>query len=335
MFPRGKMPKLYLDEDADLSWIKNRTIAVIGYGNQGHAQAQNLRDSGCEVIVGARKGKSWERAEEDGFRVYSVGEAAERADIIHLLVPDEQQPDLYREAISPHLREGKTLGFSHGFNIHFRQIVPPPQVDVILVAPKAPGSMVRKMYLQGSGVPGLVAVFQDASGGALKTALAMAKGIGLTRIGVLQTTFKEETETDLFGEQAVLVGGVSELIKAGFETLVEAGYQPENAYFECLHELKLIVDLIYERGIEGMMAAVSNTAEYGGRTRGPRIIGGEARRMMRELLREIQSGDFAREWLEENRKGLPALRRMREEGREHLIEKVGRELRKWAGIKRS
>lgn len=335
MFPRGKMPKLYLDEDADLSWIKNRTIAVIGYGNQGHAQAQNLRDSGCEVIVGARKGKSWERAEEDGFRVYSVGEAAERADIIHLLVPDEQQPDLYREAISPHLREGKTLGFSHGFNIHFRQIVPPPQVDVILVAPKAPGSMVRKMYLQGSGVPGLVAVFQDASGGALKTALAMAKGIGLTRIGVLQTTFKEETETDLFGEQAVLVGGVSELIKAGFETLVEAGYQPENAYFECLHELKLIVDLIYERGIEGMMAAVSNTAEYGGRTRGPRIIGGEARRMMRELLREIQSGDFAREWLEENRKGLPALRRMREEGREHLIEKVGRELRKWAGIERS
>jgi len=335
MFPRGKMPKLYLDEDADLSWIRNRTIAVIGYGNQGHAQAQNLRDSGCEVIVGARKGKSWERAEEDGFRVYSVGEAAERADIIHLLVPDEQQPDLYREAISPHLREGKTLGFSHGFNIHFRQIVPPPQVDVILVAPKAPGSMVRKMYLQGSGVPGLVAVFQDASGGALKTALAMAKGIGLTRIGVLQTTFKEETETDLFGEQAVLVGGVSELIKAGFETLVEAGYQPENAYFECLHELKLIVDLIYERGIEGMMAAVSNTAEYGGRTRGPRIIGGEARRMMRELLREIQSGDFAREWLEENRKGLPALRRMREEGREHLIEKVGRELRKWAGIERS
>ncbi len=329
------MPKLYLDEDADLSWIRNRTIAVIGYGNQGHAQAQNLRDSGCEVIVGARKGKSWERAEEDGFRVYSVGEAAERADIIHLLVPDEQQPDLYREAISPHLREGKTLGFSHGFNIHFRQIVPPPQVDVILVAPKAPGSMVRKMYLQGSGVPGLVAVFQDASGGALKTALAMAKGIGLTRIGVLQTTFKEETETDLFGEQAVLVGGVSELIKAGFETLVEAGYQPENAYFECLHELKLIVDLIYERGIEGMMAAVSNTAEYGGRTRGPRIIGGEARRMMRELLREIQSGDFAREWLEENRKGLPALRRMREEGREHLIEKVGRELRKWAGIERS
>ncbi|TDA31613.1 MAG: ketol-acid reductoisomerase [Hadesarchaea archaeon] len=328
------MAKVYLDEDADLGWIKDRTIAVIGYGNQGHAQAQNLRDSGCRVIVGARRGKSWERAERDGFSVYEPGEAAERAEILHLLVPDEQQAALYREALAPHLKEGKTLGFSHGFNIHFKQIVPPPHVDVILVAPKAPGTMVRKMYLQGSGTPGLVAVFQDASGGALKTALAMAKGIGLTRIGVLQTTFKEETETDLFGEQSVLVGGVSELIKAGFETLVEAGYQPENAYFECLHELKLIVDLIYERGIEGMMAAVSNTAEYGGRTRGPRLIGEETRRVMRELLREIQNGNFAREWIRENEQGLPNLRRMREEGREHLIERVGRELRRWAGIER-
>jgi ketol-acid reductoisomerase len=328
------MAKVYLDGDADLSWIKDRTIAVMGYGNQGHAQAQNLRDSGCRVIVGARRGQSWGRAERDGFKVYEPGEAAERAEILHLLIPDEQQAALYREALSPHLREGKTLGFSHGFNIHFKQIVPPPYVDVILVAPKAPGTMLRKMYLQGSGTPGLVAVFQDASGEALKTALAMAKGVGLTRIGVLQTTFREETETDLFGEQSVLVGGVSELIKAGFETLVEAGYQPENAYFECLHELKLIVDLIYERGIEGMMAAVSNTAEYGGRTRGPRLIGEETRRVMKELLREIQNGNFAREWMEENRRGLPNLGRMREEGKEHLIEKVGRELRRWAGIEK-
>ncbi|MEM2265486.1 MAG: ketol-acid reductoisomerase [Candidatus Hadarchaeales archaeon] len=328
------MAKVYLDKDADLSWVKDRTIAVIGYGNQGHAQAQNLRDSGCKVIIGARKGPSWERAERDGFEVYEVGEASKRAEILHILVPDEQQAFLYREAISSHLREGKTLGFSHGFNIHFKQIVPPPYVDVILVAPKAPGAMLRKMYLQGSGTPGLVAVFQDASGRALETALGMAKGIGLTRVGVLQTTFKEETETDLFGEQAVLVGGVSELIKAGFETLVEAGYQPENAYFECLHELKLIVDLIYERGIEGMMAAVSNTAEYGGRTRGPRLIGEETRKVMKELLRDIQNGSFAREWIEENRKGLPRLKEMREKGKEHLIEKVGRELRKWAGIEK-
>ncbi len=328
------MPKVYLDQDADLGWIENRTIAVIGYGNQGHAQAQNLRDSGCRVIVGARRGSSWQRAERDGFEVYEIGEASRRADILHFLVPDEQQGILYKEAISPHLREGKTLGFSHGFNIHFRQIVPPPTVDVIMVAPKAPGAMLRKMYLQGSGTPGLVAVFQDATGKALKTALAMAKGIGLTRIGVLQTTFKEETETDLFGEQAVLVGGVSELIKAGFETLVEAGYQPENAYFECLHELKLIVDLIYERGIEGMMAAVSNTAEYGGRTRGPKLIGEEARRVMKELLRDIQNGSFAKEWIEESRRGLPRLTEMREKGKEHLIEKVGKELRKWAGIEK-
>lgn len=328
------MAKVYLDGDADLGWIGGRTIAVIGYGNQGHAQAQNLRDSGCRVIVGARRGASWERAERDGFEVYEVGEASRRADILHLLVPDEQQGPLYREAISPHLREGKTLGFSHGFNIHFKQIVPPPGVDVIMVAPKAPGAMLRKMYLQGSGTPGLVAVFQDATGRALQTALAMAKGIGLTRIGVLQTTFREETETDLFGEQAVLVGGVSELIKAGFETLVEAGYQPENAYFECLHELKLIVDLIYERGIEGMMAAVSNTAEYGGRTRGPRLIGEEVRKVMKELLRDIQNGSFAREWIGESQRGLPNLREMREKGKEHLIEKVGRELRKWAGIEK-
>lgn len=328
------MSKIYLDGDADLGWIENRTIAVIGYGNQGHAQAQNLRDSGCRVIVGARKGPSWERAERDGFEVYEVEEASKRADILHFLIPDEQQGPLYRNAISPHLKEGKTLGFSHGFNIHFGQIVPPPKVDVIMVAPKAPGAMLRKMYLQGSGTPGLVAVFQDATGKALRTALAMAKGIGLTRIGVLQTTFKEETETDLFGEQAVLVGGVSELIKAGFETLVEAGYQPENAYFECLHELKLIVDLIYERGIEGMMAAVSNTAEYGGRTRGPRLIGEETRKVMKELLRDIQNGTFAREWIEESQKGLPHLREMREKGKEHLIEKVGRELRKWAGIEK-
>lgn len=328
------MAKIYLDGDADLSWIKDRTIAVIGYGNQGHAQAQNLRDSGCEVIIGARRGPSWERAERDGFKVYEVGEASKRAEILHILVPDEQQASLYREAISPHLGEGKTLGFSHGFNIHFKQIVPPPHVDVILVAPKAPGAMLRKMYLQGLGTPGLIAVFQDASGRAMKTALGMAKGIGLTRVGVLQTTFKEETETDLFGEQAVLVGGVSELIKAGFETLVEAGYQPENAYFECLHELKLIVDLIYEGGIEGMMAAVSNTAEYGGRTRGPRLIGEEARRVMRELLRDIQTGAFAREWIEENQKGLPRLKELRERGKEHLIERVGEELRKWAGIEK-
>ncbi len=326
------MGKVYRDEDADLSWVRDKTIAVIGYGNQGHAQANNLRDSGCNVVIGAREGPSYERARADGFEVLSVPEASKKGDVIQVLIPDEYQAEVYRGSIEPQLRKGKTLCFSHGFNIHFKQIIPPPEVDVIMVAPKAPGAMLRKMYQRGSGTPGLVAVAQDASGDALKTALALAKGMGLTRIGVLQTTFKEETETDLFGEQAVLVGGVSELIKAGFETLIEAGYQPENAYFECLHELKLIVDLIYEGGIEGMMAAVSNTAEYGGRTRGPKLIGDREKKIMKELLADIQSGKFAEEWISETKKGLPNLKRMRKEAKEHTIERIGRELRKWAGI---
>lgn len=328
------MAKIYYDGDADLSVLSGKTIAIIGYGNQGQAQANNLRDSGCRVIIGSIRDTSYEQAVRDGFEVHSIPEAAERGDIIHMLIPDEYQAEVYRQDIAPHMRRGKTLCFSHGFNIHFGQIVPPPDVDVIMIAPKGPGALVRRMYLQGSGVPGLLAVAQDASGMAKQIALAMAKGVGLTRIGVIETTFQEEVETDLFGEQVVLCGGVTELIKAGFETLVEAGYQPEVAYFECLNELKLIVDLIYEHGIEGMWKAVSNTAEYGGRTRGPRLIDARVRGIMKRILEDIQGGKFAQEWVEEARRGIPTLKRMREEGKEHLIEKVGRELRRWAGIEK-
>ena len=328
------MANIYYDKDADLDVLKGKTIAIIGYGNQGQAQANNLRDSGCKVIIGSIKDPSYDQAVKDGFEIHDIAEAAKLGDIIHILIPDEYQAGVYKKDIEQHMKRGKALCFSHGFNIHFKQILPPKDVDVIMIAPKAPGAILRRMYQQGSGTPGLLAVTQDASGQAKQLALAMAKGVGLTRIGVVETTFKEEVETDLFGEQVVLCGGVSELIKAGFETLIEAGYQPEVAYFECLNELKLIVDLIYEHGLEGMWAAVSNTAEYGGRTRGPRIIDERVRETINRILKDVQSGAFAKEWVAESQKGIPNLKRMREEGKAHLIEKVGKELRKWAGIEK-
>jgi len=329
------MAKIYYDKDADLRELEGKTIAIIGYGNQGNPQANNLRDSGCKVIIGNMKGdRYWQQAVADGFEVMEIPEAAKRGDIVHMLVPDEFQAQVYREQISPHMKAGKVLCFSHGFNIHFKQIVSPKDVDVIMIAPKAPGALLRRMYQQGSGTPGLLAVAQDHSKRAKKIALAMTKGVGLTRIGVVETTFKEEVETDLFGEQVVLCGGTSELIKAGFETLVKAGYQPEIAYFECLNELKLIVDLIYEGGLEGMWTAVSNTAEYGGRTRGPVIIDETVRKKMKTILKDVQSGSFAKEWVDENKKGIPNLKRRREEAKKHLIEKIGKELRKWAGIEK-
>ncbi|MFW5912317.1 MAG: ketol-acid reductoisomerase [Candidatus Hadarchaeota archaeon] len=327
------MAKIYGDDDADLQVLDDKTITIIGYGNQGHAQAKNMRDSGCDVIIGNPQGDEyWNRAKEDGFEVYGIAEAARKGDIIHMLIPDEVQAKVYNEQIAPSMGDGKTLGFSHGFNIHYKEIVPPREDDVIMIAPKAPGDTVRKTYKEGSGVPGLVAVSQDASGEAMDVALAMAKAVGLTRQGVIETTFQEEVESDLFGEQTVLVGGVSELIKAGFDTLVDDGYQPEIAYFECLNELKLIVDLIHEGGIEEMMKKVSNTAEYGGRTRGPRIIDEGARKEMREILEEIQDGSFTKEWVTENDRGAPNLKERREEAEEDLIEEVGEKIRDWADI---
>lgn len=328
------MAKIYYDKDADLGPLEGKTIAIIGYGNQGQAQANNLRDSGCKVIIGSIKDPSYDQAVKDGFEVYDIAEAAKRGDIIHILIPDEYQAGVYKKDIEQHMKRGKALCFSHGFNIHFKQILLPKDIDVIMIAPKAPGAILRRMYQQGSGTPGLLAVAQDASGQAKQLALAMAKGVGLTRIGVVETTFKEEVETDLFGEQAVLVGGVSELMKAGFETLVQAGYQPEIAYFECINELKLIIDLVYEHGIEGMMKAVSNTAEYGGRTRGKWVIDERARETMKKMLAEVQNGKFAKDWAAESQRGIPELKRMREEANEHLVEKVGRDLRKWAGIEK-
>jgi ketol-acid reductoisomerase len=329
------MAKIYYDKDADLKELEGKTIAIIGYGNQGNPQANNLRDSGCNVIIGNMRGdRYWQQAEADGFEVMEIPDAAKRGDIVHMLVPDEFQAQVYREQISPHMKAGKALCFSHGFNIHFKQIVPPKDVDVIMIAPKAPGALLRRMYQHGSGTPGLLAVAQDHSKKAKKIALALSKGVGLTRIGVVETTFKEEVETDLFGEQVVLCGGTSELIKAGFETLVKAGYQPEIAYFECLNELKLIVDLIYEGGLEGMWTAVSNTAEYGGRTRGSVIIDETVRERMKKILKDVQNGSFAKEWVDENKKGIPHLKKMREDAKKHQIEKIGRELRKWAGIEK-
>ncbi|MFQ6058789.1 MAG: ketol-acid reductoisomerase [Anaerolineae bacterium] len=326
------MARIYYDADADLSLLSGKQIAVIGYGSQGHAHALNLRDSGCQVTVGLYEGsKSWARAEAAGLTVQTVAQAAEEADIIMMLVPDPVQPPLYREAVAPGLRAGKTLMFAHGFNIHFNQIVPPPDVDVSMIAPKAPGHRMRELFVEGMGVPALLAVYQDASGQAKENALAYARGLGCTRAGVIETTFAEETETDLFGEQAVLCGGVSALIKAGFETLVEAGYQPEIAYFECLHELKLIVDLIYEGGLSYMRYSVSDTAEHGDYTGGPKIITPQTRETMRQMLRDIQDGTYARSWILENQAGRPFFNAMRRREAQHPIEKVGQELRAMMG----
>ncbi|MDD5729727.1 MAG: ketol-acid reductoisomerase [Candidatus Omnitrophica bacterium] len=320
--------KVYYENDADLNLIKDKTIAIIGYGIQGRGQALCLRDSGCKVIVSEMEGTpNYEQAKKDGFVPVSAAEAASKADIIQILTQDHVQAKVYNDAIKPNLKKGKALCFSHGFNIHFKQIKPPKSVDVFMVAPKGPGALVRRMYEEGKGVPCLAAVFQDATGNALKIALAYAKGLGATKAGVIETTFKEETETDLFGEQAVLCGGVSELIKAGFDTLVAAGYQPEIAYFEVLHELKLITDLIQEFGISGMRRRVSNTACYGDLSRGKRIITEKTRKEMQKILKEIQKGKFAKEWIKENEEGRPNFNRMLKEGDEHQIEKVGKQLR--------
>ena len=330
------MARIYYDEDASLDILKDKTIAILGYGSQGHAHALNLRDSGLKVIIGLHeKSRSREKAQADGFEVYTPRKAAEIADIIMFLIPDTVQPDVYKNEVEPVLDSSKTLAFAHGFNIHFRQIVPPKDVDVFMVAPKGPGHLVRWMYTEGKGVPALVAIYQDASGTCKEKALAYAKGIGATRAGVIETTFKEETETDLFGEQMVLCGGVTALIKAGFETLVNAGYQPEVAYFECLHELKLIVDLIYEHGISGMRYSISDTAKYGDVTRGERIYE-VVKPVMEKTLKEIQKGEFAREWILENKAGRPVYHALLEKDKEHLIEKVGEKLRKmmpWIGKK--
>jgi ketol-acid reductoisomerase len=318
----------FYDVDADLNLLQRKKVAVIGYGSQGHAQAQNLRDSGAKVIIGQRSGSAnYETAIKDGFNPVSAREAAEVADIIQMLVPDHAQSGLYSEEIAPSMKAGKTLLFSHGFNIHFGQILAPADVDVVMIAPKGPGHLVRSEYVRGAGVPALVAIHQDASGQALQTALAYAKGIGATRAGVIETTFREETETDLFGEQSVLCGGVAELIKAGFDTLVEAGYQPEIAFFECMHEVKLIVDLIYQGGLAYMRYSISDTAEYGDLTRGKRIITAETRATMKKILEEIQTGAFAREWILENQAGRPMFRALREREKGLLLEEVGTRLR--------
>lgn len=322
------MAKIYYDRDVDLEPLKGKKIAVIGYGSQGHAQAQNLRDSGLEVIVAELPGTpNYELAKSHGFQPVSADEAVRASDYIQVLVPDQLQPLVYEKSIRPYLKEGHVLGFSHGFNIHYSQIVPPPYVDVVMVAPKGPGHLVRRQFEEGEGVPALLAVHQDASGKAKELALAYAKGIGATRAGVIETTFKEETETDLFGEQVVLCGGLTELIRAAFDTLVEAGYQPEVAYFECLHELKLIVDLIYEGGISYMRYSISDTAEYGDMTRGPRVIDQRVRQTMKEILKEIQDGTFAREWILENMAGRPVFNALRKQQASHPIEEVGRRLR--------
>ncbi|MFA5157276.1 MAG: ketol-acid reductoisomerase [Candidatus Omnitrophota bacterium] len=322
------MVKVYYDKDADLNLLKGKTIAIIGYGIQGRGQSLCLRDSGCNVVVSEMPGTvNYDQAKKDGFTPVTAAEAAQKADIIQILTQDHVQAKVYKDSIEPYLKEGKALCFSHGFNIHFKQIVPPDNVDVFMIAPKGPGALVRKMYEEGKGVPSLVAVYHDASGKALDIALAYAKALKATTAGVIETNFKEETETDLFGEQAVLCGGVSELIRAGFDTLVDAGYQPEIAYFEVLHELKLITDLIQERGISGMRRGVSNTACYGDLTRGKRIITKETRKEMKKILKEIQTGQFAKEWIKENEKGRPNFNKLIEEGDEHLIETVGRKLR--------
>ncbi|ETT47235.1 MULTISPECIES: ketol-acid reductoisomerase [unclassified Paenibacillus] len=317
----------YYEQDAELSVLKGKTIAVIGYGSQGHAQAQNLRDSGLQVVIGLREGKSFDTAKNDGFEVLSVAEAVSRADVVQILMPDETQASVYKNDIEPNLKNGAALMFSHGFNVHFGQIVAPKDADVLLVAPKSPGHMVRRTYVEGFGVPGLIAIEQDATGNAKAIGLAYAKGIGCTRAGVIETSFREETETDLFGEQAVLCGGVSELIKAGFETLTEAGYAPEMAYFECLHELKLIVDMVYEGGLSSMRDSISNTAEYGDYVTGPRIITAETKKAMKEVLSDIQQGKFARDFILENQSGRAFLTATRRNEAAHPVEVVGSQLR--------
>lgn len=322
------MARMYYDTDTNLDLLAGKTIAIIGYGSQGHAHTLNLKDSGIDVIVGLYPGsKSARKAQDKGLRVLSVAEAAKAADWIMILLPDEVQKTVYINEIEPNLTEGKVLSFAHGFNIHFGQVIPPPNVDVVMVAPKGPGHLVRRTYEQGEGVPCLFAVYQDATGQARDYAMAYAKGIGGTRAGILETTFREETETDLFGEQVVLCGGLSALIKGGFETLVAAGYQPELAYFECLHEVKLIVDLIVEGGLANMRNSISNTAEYGDLTRGPRLVTDQTRAEMKKILSEIQSGQFAREFILENQSGKPGFTAMRRQEAEHSIEEVGKNLR--------
>jgi ketol-acid reductoisomerase len=319
---------MFYDDDADLTLLDGKTVAIIGYGSQGHAHALNLKDSGVDVVVGLRPdSSSVAGAREAGLEVTDVAEAASRGDLVMVLLPDEKHGEVYREQIADGIAPGNMLLFGHGFSIHYGEVDPAADVDVALVAPKGPGHLVRRQYTEGSGVPGLIAVQQDASGSAQALALAYAKGIGCTRGGVIETSFKDETETDLFGEQAVLCGGVSELVRAGYETLVEAGYDPRLAYFECLHELKLIVDLMYEKGITGMRYSISNTAEYGDLTRGKRVISETTRQAMRDVLGEIQSGAFAREWIAENRAGQENFQRMREEGANHQIEREGKQLR--------
>ena len=322
------MAKMFYEKDTNLGLLQGKKVAVIGFGSQGHAHALNLHESGVDVVVGLYEGsKSWDKVKEAGLEVATTAEAAKKADIIMILVPDEKQAKLYREEIAPYLEEGNALVFAHGFNIHFKQIVPPSNVDVVMIAPKGPGHMVRRTYTEGSGVPCLIAVEQDYSGKAKDLALAYANGIGGARAGVLETTFKDETETDLFGEQAVLCGGVTALIKAGFETLVEAGYAPENAYFECMHEMKLIVDLMYQGGMAAMRYSISDTAEYGDYVTGSRIITDETKKEMKQVLTEIQDGTFAKKWLLENQVGRPTFNAMRRMEAEHPIEKVGKELR--------
>lgn len=322
------MAKMFYEKDTNLGLLQGKKIAVIGFGSQGHAHALNLHENGVDVIVGLYEGsKSWNKAKEAGLEVTTTSEAAKNADIIIILVPDEKQAKLYREEIEPYLEDGNALVFAHGFNIHFKQIVPPSNVDVFMIAPKGPGHMVRRTYTEGSGVPCLIAVEQDYSGKAKDLALAYANGIGGARAGVLETTFKDETETDLFGEQAVLCGGITALIKAGFETLVEAGYAPENAYFECMHEMKLIVDLMYQGGMAAMRYSISDTAEYGDYVTGSRIITDETKKEMKQVLTEIQNGTFAKKWLLENQVGRPTFNAMRRMEAEHPIEKVGKELR--------
>ncbi|WP_156158158.1 ketol-acid reductoisomerase [Gordoniibacillus kamchatkensis] len=317
---------MYYEKDADLAALKGKTIAIIGYGSQGHAQAQNLRDSGLNVVIGLRPGKSWDTAKNDGFEVLTVDEAARRADVINILMPDETQPKVYRESIEPNLKNGAAIMFSHGFNINFGQIKPSADKDIFMIAPKSPGHMVRRTYVEGFGVPALIAVEQNATGKAYELGLAYAKGIGSTRAGVIETTFREETETDLFGEQAVLCGGTSALVKAGFETLIEAGYQPEIAYFECLHELKLIVDLMYEGGLASMRHSISNTAEYGDYVTGPRIITAETKAEMKRVLNDIQTGRFSSNFIVDQSNGAFMHATRRREA-EHPLEQVGRGLR--------